>query len=569
MASKGNPNWIKGGQSPNPTGRKAPRTDAVEAPATAVNAMGGLARMVVGHLDGYLNAQTGLGIRGKDKTVGTFFCPDVIDTWTAEQIYRGDPIAARMVDMVPDDACSELPELCIGEYEAPDYYKPELPGTSVMSGRPLRKDAHHGTSRPLNSWERRVVQAVGRARRDAPAADTKSLNEEISHHLGRGQLDAMTAISQAIKYRDVYGGSAILIGANDYTTDMRQPLDLAKVRSLDYLTVLEARELLPLYFYNNPFAPKFGRPALYQFVPWRKGSPVNADLGPNVTQVHESRLIVFDGPRVSERPLNGALLGWSDSKYTRVGAALKSYASAIQNIDVLLSDFAQAIYKIKGLAASLLQNPNALTDAMMGIELCRSICRAVIIDEGEEFKRESTSLAGYADMIDRLGLNVTVASGIPHTRLFGTSSKGMNATGEGDDRFYFGGVSKLQTHVVAPAYLRLVEIEMAVRGLDPQNVTHSVTFKPLWQPTELEIAQTRLAVAQTDHIYITDEVVSREEVALSRFGGDGWSMETRLDIEARAQYMSVLPPAVDANPGPDPLELAAAQAANQPPGAGE
>lgn len=553
MAKRGNPNWIKGGVSPNPSGR-ASRADA--APAPPVNALGGLARMVMQHFDGYQNAGTGLGIAGKDKTVGTFFCPDVIDAWTAEQIYRGDPIAARIIDMVPDDACSEQPELCIGDYEAPEYYKPEpkaLPGTDVMPGKPLRKDAFGAPARPLNSWERRVVSALGRARRDAEAADSKSLSEEICNHLGRGQLDAMGAIAQAIKYRDTGGGSAILLGANDYTTDLRQPLDLTKVRSLDYLTVLESRELVPLYFYNDPFAPKFNQAAVYQLVPWRKGAAIAADIPPGAVQIHESRLIVFDAPKVSERQLNGAMPGWGDSKFTRIGAALKSYASAIQNIDVLLADFAQAVYKIKGLASALLTNPNALTDAMMGIEICRSICRAVIIDEGEEFERKSTSMTGYPELIDRLGLNVTVASGIPHTRLFGTSAKGMNATGEGDDRFYFGGVSKLQTHVVAPAYLRLVEIEMALRGLNPADVTHSVAFKPLWQPTEKELAETRLTIAQADHIYITDDVVSREEIALSRFGGDGWSMETHLDIEARAQQMAVLPPTVDANPQPDPV----------------
>jgi hypothetical protein len=151
--------------------------------------------------------------------------------------------------------------------------------------------------------------------------------------------------------------------------------------------------------------------------------------------------------------------------------------------------------------------------------------------------------------------------------LFGTSAKGLNATGEGDDRMYFGSVSKVQTHEVAPAYLRLVEIELAIRGEDPANITHSVAFKPLWQPKELETAQTRLAVAQADHIYITDEVYSREEVALSRVGGDRWSMETHLDFEARAQQMAVLPPPVDADPEPDPIPPAPGAAPPGDPGA--
>lgn len=567
MASKGNPNWTKGGPSPNPTGK----AHADAAPPAHVNAMSGIAAMLTPHLDGYVNATTGLGLQGRDKTLATVFCPDIIDAPTAELIRRGDPIGARLAEMIPDEATSEPPELCIGDGEDPseNYYKPEKPDPvpQVMPGKPLKKGRTDGAARPLNSWERRVIAAVGRQRRRADAADAKSLTEDISHHLNssarEGGLHALAKINEAIKYKNTCGGGAILIGANDYTTDMRVPLDLKRIRSLDYLTPLEARELLPLYFYNDPFSPRFGEPAIYQLVPYQIGAPIDPNIPPRVTQIHESRLIVFQGVRVSRRRLSGALPGWGDSIYTRVYRALKSYASSIQNIDILLSDFAQAVYKIKGLAAALLQNPNALTDAMMAVDLCRSIARAVIIDEGEEFKRESTSLAGYADMVDRLALNVAAASGLPMTRLFGTSAKGLNATGEGDDRMYFGSVSKVQTHEVAPAYLRLVEIELAIRGEDPANVTHSLAFKPLWQPSELETAQMRLAVAQADHIYITDQVYSPEEVAVSRVGGDTYSAETHLDFEARAEQMAVLPPPVDADPEPDPIPPAPGSA---PPG---
>jgi phage-related protein (TIGR01555 family) len=169
-------------------------------------------------------------------------------------------------------------------------------------------------------------------------------------------------------------------------------------------------------------------------------------------------------------------------------------------------------------------------------------------------------------MVERLALNVAAASGLPMTRLMGQSASGLNATGKGDDRFYYDQASIVQTNHVAPAYLRLVEIELAMRGHDPEGINHSVAFKPLWQPTELEIAQTRKFTAETDHIYYTDGVLSAEEIALNRFGGDGYSMETRVDMDARAAQMAVMPPAVNANPEPPPLPPGAAPGAPPVPG---
>jgi phage-related protein (TIGR01555 family) len=496
-------------------------------------------------LDGYINANTGLGVTGRDKSIGTTFIPDVIDPQTAENIWRGDPIGARMVEMLPDEAIREGVEVCIGDHETPEYFEPEEPPAPVAA--PKRRTDARG------SWERRVVRGQARQRRRYDAADAKGLQEEICDHLGPGKLDALKAINTAIKNRNAYGGGAVLIGANDFTTDMRMPLDLKRVRDLTYLTPLEARELVPLFFYNDPFMPNFGKPAIYQLVPMAVGSPINPLIPARVTQIHESRLIVFDGPRVSRRQLSGSMAGWGDSIYTRTFRALRSYNTSHANVEILLSDFAQAVYKIKGLAAALLQNPNALTDAMMAIELARSICRAVVIDEGEEFERKSTSLQGYPDMLERLALNLAAAVGVPLTRLMGQSASGLNATGKGDDRFYYDQASVVQTNQVAPAYLRLVEIELAMRGHDPATINHSVAFKPLWQPTELEIAQTRKAVADADHIYYTDGVISSEEIAMNRFGGDGYSMETRIDMDARTAQMAVMPPAVDTHPEPPPL----------------
>jgi hypothetical protein len=70
------------------------------------------------------------------------------------------------------------------------------------------------------------------------------------------------------------------------------------------------------------------------------------------------------------------------------------------------------------------------------------------------------------------------------------------------------------------------------KGVEPEN--WSFAFNPLWQPTEGEKIDARNKQAQTDQIYITQQVLHPEEVRSSRFGGDTYSPETTLDEQLDA-----------------------------------
>src|SRR4029077_13462637 len=124
-----------------------------------------------------------------------------------------------------------------------------------------------------SAFTRRIRVAVREQHRRMDASDAKPLQEAVQKRLRA--LQALQMIREAMCYERAYGGGALLLGANDFATDLRQPLDLKRVRSLDYLTPLEARELIPLYYYNDPRAPKFGQVAIYQLVPFVIGAAVD------------------------------------------------------------------------------------------------------------------------------------------------------------------------------------------------------------------------------------------------------------------------------------------------------
>lgn len=482
--------------------------------------------------DGWQNDVTGFGIQGRDKTLGSPsnipFVVDVVAPDSALAFWRGDAIAARIIELIPNEALRQGWELVVGDQKTPDTYtppkvEPVTPVTAPAIG--TRKDGNDGND---------LQQSV-----------TKNLDE----------IGTLAALRKALCYKRAYGGSGILIGANDYATDLREPLDLEAVRSLDWLTVLEPRELIPRYYYNNPRAPKFGEPAIYQLMPFASGAPVDGSFQTDTVEIHESRLIIFNGARVSRLQAASGVQGWGDSVLTRVINSLQQYRTSLKSAAILLSDFSQAVMKVKGLADLIAQDgPHALVQKLVGIDMARSVIRAMVVDaDGEDFERKATPMGGFAETVDRLATALAADADMPLTLLFGMSPAGMNATGASDIRFFYDRVSSIQELEVAPAILRLVEIALMAQGEDPDTTPHAVRFKSLWQPTELEIAQAHLAQANADGVYLTNQVVSPEEMAVSRFGGPRYSYDTRVDFDARAAMEAIVPPAVDANPKPPPV----------------
>lgn len=505
VKAKGNPSWRKGGPSPNPTGKGKPRAD------------------------GYYNLSTSLGVRGRDKAVtNTGYTADIVNAEEALELWRGDPIAARIIETLPAEALRQGFELCVGDDEIPDTYDP-----GEASTEPPKRD------RRDSAFARRTRHAITRGRYDT---DAKPLQEAITKQFET--LGLVAALREALCYERAGGGGAILLGANDFTTDLRIPLDVTKIRSLDYLTPLEAREVIPLYYYADPTQPKFGQVAIYQLVPYVIGAAYEG-YGPRVTQIHESRLIVFPGARVTRRIMAGNN-GWGDSVFTRVATALRAFNVGHQGAETLLSDFAQAVYQIKGLADLVARNPNALTDSMLNVELGRSICNAVVIDSEEHFERKSTTLAGYPETLDRLSLYLASACDMPLSKVLGQQPGGLNATGDADTRNWYDSVANYRSQRIAPAIMRVTELVLASMGEDPASTNHTIKWAPLWQASEKETADARYVQAQADAVYITNDVASPEEIAMSRFGGDQYSFETRIDFEARTAQQSAVAPTVGA-----------------------
>ena len=109
----------------------------------------------------------------------------------------------------------------------------------------------------------------------------------------------------------------------------------------------------------------------------------------------------------------------------------------------------------------------------------------------------------------------------------------MNATGEGDARQYYDGITAAQHRELEP---KLIECchwmqPYLLPDVDPDELKPQ--FTPVWSPSQQEQVEMHLQQAQADDIYITNGVLSANEVRQNRFDG-GYSFETSTIVGTEA-----------------------------------
>jgi phage-related protein (TIGR01555 family) len=391
--------------------------------------------------------------------------------------------------------------------------------------------------------------------------ETPQIIEEIEGKLE--ELGAADAFWQALCYERAYGGGAILLGADD-GMDPSMPLDETRINDVKFLNVFRGGwdgEVVAWSYYRDINDKKYGQPEMYmvrnmgvpiaripapgsaiqvQPDPLPKGNG-NLGYGSLVTWVHESRLLVFGGTPVSHQAAV-QMRGWGDSVFTRIDRVLQQFDQTWGGVSILMQDFSQGVLKIKGLLDMMSSNnktsngTQTLTNRARGLQMARSISRILLIDGEEEFSRDTVSLAGIADVLQQFCLRLAAASDMPVDLLMGQAAAGGLNKGDTTYRFFIDRIAARQKKRLLPQLRRLIKLVMLSKegpceGIEPER--WSVSFKSLYQMTEIETATLRKTVAETDAINITSGKLTPEECAASEFGGSEWSMERTIDFKGR------------------------------------
>lgn len=493
--------------------------------------------------DGFANVLTKVGDRYRDKTrAGLTFSRDIVDEITAEEIWLGDDIAARVIEMPPKVQLQNGFEVHIAELEPKDTTTQPY----VERGDLLEEE--EDPEEP--ETEEEALAAPGE---DDERAEEKEAEERLAAILD--DLETVSVFIEARQWSRAYGGSAILLGIDDGTKDLAKPVNEKAIKAIRFMVVLRPREIWPTKWSNNTRSSMYGKPVEYSVQRETNGHVPTATF-----QVHHSRIIRFDGIKVSRRHTR-ANKGWGDSILNRLLEPLGDFQQSYKAVPNLIADFAQGVHKIKGLAELLLNNEDdAVLKRVESMDMARSVLRSLVIDSEDDFSRQSTPIAGLPELLDRSAKRFAASADMPVSMLMGDQPAGMNATGEQNTRWWYDAQAADRELKVRPAINRLVRLiflssEGPTGGKEPEQWT--VEFANLWIPSEAETADLRSKVANADKAYVDAGVLTPEEVAISRFGGTKWSMETRIDTQMRKMQASQTKTAVSNEEGPNSPAAAA------------
>ncbi len=442
---------------------------------------------LVQRLDGWKNVLTGLGDGRQDKRLGSQFrYAERLDKTTLEEMYAGDSMAAKIIDTLPEDMCREW-----AEYQQDD--DPDL---------------------------------------------ARAVNQQIR------DLGVQEAFEWGVKMSRLYGGSAVLLGADD-GRDFGDPLDENNIRSIKFLNVLDRWQLWPTtQWYRDPRQPKYGQVEMFRFQPVFGAEAIMAP-------VHESRLLLFRGIKMPDRMMLQDQM-WGRPVLDRLYNALRNFHSVHDSSATIVSDFAQAVYKLKDLASALANagtaGEQAVITRLKAIEMGRSIMHAIVLDENESFSKLSTTTTGLGDLIAAAERRLTAETSLPHSRLLGESpGASLGEGGQAQDRQWYDHVKSAQNRLIRKPLERLIRLTLLSKDGPTNGVLPDgwqLNFKSLWQMDEKTASAVRWNHAQADQVYIEQGVFTPQEVAKSRAAGNEPGADVVLDEDMR-QKLADIPPEPD------------------------
>jgi phage-related protein (TIGR01555 family) len=247
--------------------------------------------------------------------------------------------------------------------------------------------------------------------------------------------------------------------------------------------------------------------------------------------VHESRILRFDGTQV---PLKERIRNryWNHSYLQFVFDRVRGLGSAYSDIEHILNEFIMGSLSIDdflGLVAT--GQDKLIQDRLNLFDMTKSVHNTAIFQKGEEYKRESATVSGLGDLVDKLTQAVSFVTGIPESILFGKSISGINTSSDMNIRRYYDKIKADAARILTKPMQKLVKYDMLAKKSRFKGhplAEWSLDFPYPWELSEVETADLRNKQANTDKVYIDGGVVTPEEVAASRFAGDHYSIETKL-----------------------------------------
>jgi phage-related protein (TIGR01555 family) len=316
----------------------------------------------------------------------------------------------------------------------------------------------------------------------------------------------------ATKWERLYGGALMYFDYGDGSDNQRFELRESQRGRPAKVWTVDRWRATPVSYYtefiHGTDHPKLGEVEVYnvtlQTTGWSK-----------VVMAHESRCIKFGGLPLPPYRLAANLM-WGNSVVQPVHDIVRQFGVSLKAMADTLEDFNWKSLMIENLADIIANNPDAWTAdvALQTAMAAKNYHNHSIGIHGSntELTKHSTTVTGLTDMVELFSNFVAAAWGIPDSKFFSAKGGALAGTSaQSDERHYHKRLEREQKALDTPRIQR----QLWLLGYDPAE--YPFKFPPLETPTEKENLETDKLQAEIDAIYITNQVVAPEEVAISRF----------------------------------------------------
>lgn len=300
-------------------------------------------------------------------------------------------------------------------------------------------------------------------------------------------------INTGLRWGRLYGGAAGIILIKGQEDILDRPLDIASVMpdTFQGLHILDRwNGLTPdMGLVEDMSDPDFGLPEYYT---------INAPGNKLGVKIHHSRVIRFLGRELPYLE-KVAELYWGESEVEALYRDVVKHDNVANNMAALTFRANIDTMSVPNLdqlfsVASAAQQ-RSFWHTMQAQSVMRSNFGMQLVDKDSTVTNTQYTFTGLNEVYEAMCLDLSGASRIPMTKLFGRSPAGLNATGESDLRNYYDYVDTLRESVLRPILDRLLPvIYMSVWGGVPEGI--EVDFPSLWTPTAGEVADITLKKAQ-------------------------------------------------------------------------
>lgn len=294
----------------------------------------------------------------------------------------------------------------------------------------------------------------------------------------------------------LYGGAAALMMIDGQEDELESPLDIDSIQEGDFKGLLVVDRWSGIYpdiqLVEDANDPEYGLPKFYEFR--------------NLTtresyRVHHSRIIRFVGHHLPEWEKQAEVY-WGASVIEPLFEELKKRDNTSANIAMLIFQARLTVLKVKDLDVMLSSsNQKAVQDFYNTVQAqnwLRSNQGQQVIGADDDFESIQYTFSGINDIYESFMLDMSGASGIPCTKLFGRAPAGMNATGESDNENYDELIEQEQEAHLRPALEKLLPVLcMSTFGKIPPDM--DFVFNPISTPTDKELAD--IVKAKADALY--------------------------------------------------------------------